>query len=154
MSEILLKSRLQEAMKAAMRAQEKDRLGVIRLILAQIKQIEVDERIDLAEDEARVLVILDKMLKQRRDSITQFEAANRQDLADKEHYEVSIIQTFMPQALDEAAVKNAIQEAVGLSGAQGLKDMKKVMDILKPKLQGRADMMKVGAQLKAHLEQL
>ncbi len=141
-----IKANLTEAMKDAMRRQEKDRLGTIRLMLSECKRIEVDERIEL--DDARVLSILDKMLKQRRDSIQQFEAGHRQDLADKEKAEMRIIQSFMPAALSESEIKEAITQAIQALQARGVQDMGKVMAQLKPTLQGRADMGKVGALVK------
>ena len=140
---------IEQAMKDAMRAKEKERLATIRLILAEIKRIEVDERIDI--DDARVLAVLDKMLKQRRDSIQQFEAAGRQDLADQEAAEVAVIQTFMPQQLDAAEVSAIIDEAIASTGASSMADMGKVMGILKPKLQGRADLGAASGELKKRL---
>ena len=140
---------IEQAMKDAMRAKEKERLATMRLILAEIKRIEVDERIDI--DDARVLAVLDKMLKQRRDSIQQFEAAGRQDLADQEAAEVAVIQTFMPQQLDAAEVSAIIDEAIASTGASFMADMGKVMGILKPKLQGRADLGAASGELKRRL---
>lgn len=144
-----LKQRIQEDMKSAMRAQQKQRLDAIRLILAAVKQIEVDERI-VVED-ARLLAILDKMLKQRRDSIEQYQAANRQDLVAQEQFEVNLIQEYMPAALSDAELDQLIAEAVAATGAAGVKDMGKVMAELKPKVQGRADMGKVGSKIKEKL---
>ena len=144
-----LKQRITDAMKDAMRAKDKERLGAVRLMLAEFKRIEVDERIEL--DEARILAVLDKMLKQRRDSIQQFEAANRQDLADKEIAEVSVIQEFMPAALSETEINQLVADAITQSGASSMKDMGAVMGILKPQLQGRADMGQVSKQIKALL---
>jgi uncharacterized protein YqeY len=141
-----IKGSLTEAMKDAMRRQEKDRLGTIRLMLSACKQIEVDERIEL--DDTRVLSILDKMLKQRRDSIQQFEAGRRQDLADKEKAEMVVIQAFMPAALSEAEIRTAITQTIQALQAKGIQDMGKVMAQLKLTLQGRADMGKVGALVK------
>ena len=138
MSDATLKARLTEAMKAAMRAQDKARLGAIRLIQADIKRVEVDERIEV--DDARVLVILDKMVKQRRDSIQQFESAGRMDLVAIEAGELAVIQEFLPQALGEAELELLIDDAMRESGAVAMKDMGKVMAILKPQVQGRADM--------------
>jgi uncharacterized protein YqeY len=143
-----LKETLTEAMKAAMRAQEKERLTTIRLILSEAKQIEVDERIVV--DDTRMLVILDKMLKQRRDSISQYQKANRQDLAEVEQAEILIIQEFMPQQLTEAEISKLISEAMTETGAKSVQDMGKVMAILKPKMQGRADMAVVGSLIKQH----
>ena len=146
MSEQELKARITQAMKAAMRAKEKDRLSVIRLILAEIKRIEVDERIEL--DNARLLALLDKMLKQRRDSAKQFEEAQRQDLADQENYEIGVIQDFLPTPLTNDEITALIKDAIEQSGAQSLKDMGKLMGILKPQLQGRADIGLVSKQIK------
>lgn len=144
-----LKQRIQDDMKAAMKAGEKDRLGVIRLILAAVKQIEVDERIVL--DDARTLAVLDKMLKQRRDSIAQYTAAGRMDLADAESAESVIIQEYLPKALTEQEVEAMIAEAIAETGASGVAGMGKVMAVLKPKMQGRADMAQVSARIKARL---
>lgn len=149
MSDATLKARLTEAMKAAMRAQEKARLGAIRLMLAEIKRVEVDERIEL--DDARVLAILDKMIKQRRDSIQQFESAGRTDLVEIEAGELAVIQEFLPRALDEAELELLIDDAMRESGAVAMKDMGKVMAILKPQVQGRADMGLVSQRIKARL---
>jgi uncharacterized protein YqeY len=144
-----LKTRINEDMKTAMKARETARLGAIRLLLAAIKQKEVDERVAL--DDAAVLSVIDKMLKQRRDSIAQYEAANRQDLADAEKFEVAVLTGYMPQALSEAEIAAAVAEAVAASGAAGMQDMGKVMAVLKPKLAGRADMAQVSARVKAAL---
>ena len=149
MSDATLKERLSEAMKAAMRAQEKFRLGAIRLIQAEIQRVEVDERI--AVDDARVLAILDKMIKQRRDSIQQFESAGRLDLVEIEAGELAVIQEFLPQALGEAELELLIDGAMLASGAVAMKDMGKVMAILKPQVQGRADMGVVSQRIKARL---
>jgi uncharacterized protein YqeY len=136
-------------MKAAMRARETARLGAIRLLLAAMKQREVDERIDLTD--ADVVAIIEKMLKQRRDSISQFKAANRQDLVDVEEFEVTVLQGYMPQQLSEAEIASAIAEAIASTGAAGPQDMGKVMGVVKPKLAGRADMGKVSGLIKAQL---
>lgn len=144
-----LKETITEAMKAAMRAHEKERLVTIRLILSEVKQIEVNERI--AVDDSRVLMILDKMLKQRRESITQFQKAARQDLVDIEQAEILIIQSFMPQPLTEGEITQLISMAITETGAKTIQDMGKVMAILKPKMQGRADMAVVGGLIKKHL---
>jgi hypothetical protein len=144
-----LKARIQEDMKSAMRSGDKRRLGVIRLILAAIKQREVDERIEL--DETQILAVLDKMLKQRRESVTQYEQAGRTDLAEQEHFEIGVVQGYLPQPLGAAEIDSLIAAAIAESGAAGVKDMGKVMGILKPKLQGRADMGAVSAQIKAKL---
>ena len=146
---MLIKEQVTEAMKLAMRAKDKERLGVIRLMLSDFKQVEVDERIELTDE--RVLAILDKMLKQRRESIRQYTEANRSDLSDKEQFEIEIIQSFMPQPLSEAEVDQIINEAFALSGATSVKDMGKVMAHLKPQLQGRADLAVVGLKVKARL---
>ena len=149
MSESALKTRITEAMKAAMRAQDKPRRDAIRLIQAEIKRIEVDERIEL--DDARVLAILDKMVKQRRDSIQQFEKADRQDLIDIEAIEIAVIQDFLPRALEPAEIDALIETALRESGASEMKDMGKVMALLKPQVQGRADMGVVSQRIKARL---
>jgi hypothetical protein len=144
-----LKLQITEDMKTAMRAKETARLGAIRLLLAAMKQKEIDERVELVD--ADVLAIIDKMLKQRRDSITQYEAAGRQELADVEKFEISVLQTYMPQQMSEAEVATAIEQAVAASGAASVQDMGKVMAILKPQLAGRADLGKVSGQVKAAL---
>ena len=144
-----LKTELQDAMKAAMKGGDKARLGVIRLMLAALKQVEVDERIEL--DDTRIITILDKMLKQRRESITQFDAAGRNELSDQEHFEIDVIQTFMPQALSDEEIETIINDAIATSGAASIKDMGKVMGIVKPKLAGRADMGKVSGTIKNRL---
>lgn len=133
-----LKSQLIEDMKAAMKGGEKNKLMVIRLINAAIKQREVDERLEL--DDAQVLVVLEKMLKQRRDSVSQYEAAQREDLAGVERYEIDVIQAYMPTPLNEAELEAAVKASISESGATGPQDMGKVMAILKPKVAGRADM--------------
>ncbi|MCV6638096.1 GatB/YqeY domain-containing protein [Candidatus Albibeggiatoa sp. nov. NOAA] len=144
-----LKQRIQEDMKTAMRAKEKSRLAVIRLIQAAIKQKEVDERIEL--DDTQVIAVLDKMLKQRRDSIEQYEKAERQDLADQEKYEVGIIQAYLPQQLTEAELNDIIEAVIAEIGAESIKDLGKVMGMIKPKVQGRADMKAVSQQIKQRL---
>jgi uncharacterized protein YqeY len=144
-----LKVRITEDMKTAMKARETARLGAIRLLLAAIKQREVDERVEL--DDAGVLAVIDKMLKQRRDSISQYESAGRQDLADAEKFEVGVLTGYMPQALSEAEIQDAVAEAIVASGAAGMQDMGKVMAVLKPKLAGRADMSQVSGLVKAAL---
>ena len=132
-----------------MREKDKARLGVIRLMTSAMKQIEVDERIEL--DDARVLTILDKMLKQRRESIKQYEAADRQELADQEAFEITIIQEFMPSQLTDDEISTIIDDAIATTGASSMKDMGKVMGIIKPKLAGRADMGAVSGKIKAKL---
>jgi len=145
----LLVDRIKDDMKAAMKSGEKARLGVIRLILSAIKQIEVDERIVL--DNERTLQVLDKMLKQRRESIRQFADAGRDDLVAIEEAEVLVIQEFLPQPLTDAEVDVMVDEAIATSGAQSVKDMGKVMGLLKAKMQGRADMSIVSGKIKAAL---
>ena len=144
-----LKERITDDMKAAMRAGEKERLGVIRMITSAIKQREVDERIAL--DDAQVLVVLEKMIKQRKESLAQFQAGNRQDLVDKEAAEITLLQTYMPSRLGDAELDALIAEAVAATGAASIKDMGKVMAVIKAKAQGRADMAAVGAKIKAKL---
>lgn len=145
----MLKQRLVEDMKTAMKAGEKRRLGVIRLINAAIKQREVDERIEL--DDIQVLAVLDKMLKQRRDSITQYEAAKREDLAEQERYEIGVCQEYLPAALSDDEIAALIEAAVAAAGALSQKDMGKVMALLKPQVQGRADVGAVSALVKQRL---
>src|SRR5512146_1121224 len=135
-----LKQQISDDMKAAMRAKDTARLGAIRLLLASMKQREVDERIELSD--ADVVAIIEKMLKQRRDSISQYEAAGRQELADVEKFEMGVLQTYMPQQLSDAEINAAIEEVVAATGAAGPQDMGKVMGALKPRLAGRADMGK------------
>ncbi len=144
-----LKASITSAQKEAMKAREKERLATIRLILAEFKRIEVDERIEL--DDARVLAVLDKMLKQRRDSISQYESAGRQDLADVEAAEIKVIETFLPAALTAEEIDGLIEEAISSSGAESVRDMGKVMGVLKPQLQGRADVGKVSQLVKQRL---
>ncbi len=144
-----LKQQIQEDMKAALRAQDKQRLGVVRLILAAIKQVEVDERVEV--DDTRITQILNKMLKQRHDSITQYDQAKRDDLADQERLEVGIIQTYLPEPLSEAEVDRLLSEVITKVGATSIKDMGKVMAELKEKLQGRADMTQISAKIKERL---
>ncbi len=145
----LLTDRIKEDMKASMKGGDKARLGVIRLILAAIKQVEVDERIVL--DNERVIQVLDKMLKQRRESIRQFADAGRDDLVAIEEAEIPVIQDFMPQALTETEIDAMVKDAVAESGAESVKDMGKVMALLKAKMQGRADMSAVSLKIKAAL---
>jgi uncharacterized protein len=144
-----LKERITDDMKAAMRSGEKERLGVIRLITSAIKQREVDERIVL--DDTQVLSVLEKMIKQRKESVVQFQAGNRQDLVDKENAEITLLQGYMPSQLSGAELDALIAEAVAATGATTIKDMGKVMAIIKAKAQGRADMASVGAKIKAKL---
>jgi len=146
----MLKQRLTDDMKAAMKAGDKPRLGVIRLINAAIKQREVDERIAL--DDTQVLAVLEKMVKQRRDSLAQYEAAGREDLAAVERFELGVCQEYLPEALSEAEIAALIDKAVTATGAASMRDMGKLMGVLKPKLQGRADMGAVSQQVKARLQ--
>lgn len=144
-----LKERIAEDMKAAMRAKETAKLGAIRLLMAAMKQREVDERITL--DDAAIIAITDKQLKQRRDSLSQYEAAGRKDLADVERYEIEVLSAYMPAGLSEAEIDAAIQASIAETGAAGPADMGKLMAALKPKLAGRADMGAVSAKLKIAL---
>lgn len=145
----MLKQQIQDDMKAAMKAGEKDKLGVIRLMMAAIKQREVDERIEL--DDTQVLAVLDKMVKQRRDSISQYEGAGREDLAEVERFEVRVIQGYLPAALSDAEIGALVDSAVAETGAGAMSDMGKVMAVLRPKIQGRADMGAVSALVKQRL---
>ena len=144
-----LKERITDDMKAAMRAGEKERLGLIRMITAAIKQREVDERIVL--DDTQVLIVLEKMIKQRKESLVQFQAGNRQDLVEKEAAEITLLQGYLPSQLSAAEIDALIAEAVAATGATSIKDMGKVMAVIKGKAQGRADMAAVGAKIKAKL---
>ncbi|HXZ08376.1 MAG TPA: GatB/YqeY domain-containing protein [Paraburkholderia sp.] len=144
-----LKDQINDDMKAAMRARETERLGTIRLLLAAIKQREVDERVTL--DDAAVTAVIDKMIKQRKDSISQFETAGRSDLVEKEAAELAVLSAYMPQQLSEAEVAAEVQAAIAQTGAAGPQDMGKVMGVLKPKLAGRADMTAVSGLVKAAL---
>lgn len=145
----MLKSRIQDDMKTAMKAGDKPRLGVIRLMLAAIKQREIDERITL--DDTQTLAVLDKMVKQRRDSISQYASAGREDLAEVERFEIGVIQDYLPAALSADAIAALIDAAVSASGAAAVSDMGKVMNVLRPQLQGRADMGAVSALVKQRL---
>ncbi len=144
-----LKERINEDMKAAMRAKETARLAAIRLLLAAVKQKEVDERVTL--DDAAVTAVIEKLLKQRKDSATQYEAAKRMDLADQEKFEIGVLSAYMPQQLSAEEVAGLVRQAVAETGAAGAKDMGKVMAWLKPKLAGRADMTSVSGLVKAAL---
>ena len=144
-----LKIQIQDAMKTAMKQHEKERLGTIRLILAALKQKEIDERIELTDTD--ILAILDKMLKQRRESIHQYQAAQRQDLVNQEQFEIGIIQNFMPAALSESEIADLLDLAFAQTEAKTISDMNKVMAIIKPQVQGRADMGKVGQLIKQRL---
>ncbi|HHO67822.1 MAG TPA: GatB/YqeY domain-containing protein [Gammaproteobacteria bacterium] len=144
-----VKERLQQDMKDAMRGGDKRRLGVIRLILAAIKQREVDERTELGDDQ--VLAVLDKMAKQRRESIDQYGKAGRDDLVEQEQFELDILKTYLPEQLGDAEIDALVDEALAATGASSMKDMGKVMGMLKPRLAGRADMGAVSARIKARL---
>jgi len=145
----MLKNRIKEDMIAAMKSGDKRRLGAIRLILAAIKQREVDERIEL--DDTNVLAVLDKMVKQRRDSIEQYENAGRNDLAEQESFEISVLSGYMPAALTEAEIDALIEQAIDTADASTVKDMGKVMALIKHKAQGRADMGKISAKVRDRL---
>ena len=147
MSEI--KASLTEAMKAAMRAKDSERLGTVRMALAALKQVEIDERIEL--DDARVLAILDKQVKQRTDAAKQYRDAGRDDLAVKEEAEMAVLREFLPQPLSADEINQLIDDAIASTGAAGMQDMGKVMGILKPQIQGRADVGAVSGQVKARL---
>ena len=144
-----LKAQISEDMKTAMRAKDSVRLGAIRLLQAAIKQREVDERIEL--DDSNVIAVIEKMLKQRRDSISAYESANRHDLADIEKFEVTVLQTYLPQQLTEDEVKVILEKVVVETGAAGIKDMSKVMAAIKPLVAGRADMGKISGLIKTRL---
>ena len=144
-----LKAQISEDMKTAMRAKDSARLGAIRLLQAAIKQREVDERIELSD--ADVIAAIEKMLKQRRDSITAYESANRKDLADVEKFEVTVLQTYLPQQLTEAEVIDILEKVVVDTSATGIKDMSKVMAAIKPLVVGRADMGKISGLIKTRL---
>lgn len=142
-----LKDRIQDDMKAAMRARDKQRLGVIRLILAAVKQREVDERIEL--NDAQTLGVLEKMIKQRKESLAQYQSAGREDLAAQEAFEIDLIQTYLPAPLSEEDLDALIVNAIAVAGAQSVRDMGKVMALIKDQAQGRVDMTTVGARVKA-----
>jgi uncharacterized protein YqeY len=144
-----LKDRIREDMKAAMRGGDKRRLGVIRLVMAAVKQREVDDRIEL--DDAQVTVVLDKMVKQRRESQSQYEQAQRADLAEQEAYEITVLQEYLPAPLSDAEIAQLIEAAIRETGASSMKDMGKVMGVLRPRLAGRADMGAVSGQIKVRL---
>ena len=149
MPDSALKIRIESDMKDAMRARDKQRLGVIRLIMADYKRVEIDERIKL--DDERITLILDKMAKQRRDSIDQFSKAERQDLVDQETFELKLITEYLPEQLDEAEIDRLLDEAIVEAGASSMKEMGQVMAILRPKVQGKADMGAVSTKLKGRL---
>jgi hypothetical protein len=142
-----LKDRIQDDMKAAMRAKEKERLGAIRLILAAIKQREVDERI--VRSDSQVLSVLEKMIKQRRESLAQYQSASRDDLAAQEAFEIKLIQSYLPAPLSETEIDTLIADAITATGAQSVRDMGKVMALIRDQAQGRADMAAVSARVKA-----
>ena len=144
-----LKNQIQDAMKTAMKSGDKDRLAVVRLMMSAIKQVEVDERIEV--DDSRTLGILDKMVKQRRESISQFQSGGRDDLATKEQAEIDIIAEFLPQALSDAEIETIINDAITQTGAASMKDMGKVMGIVKPQITGRADVGAVSGKIKSLL---
>ena len=144
-----LRDQLNEDIKNAMKAREQEKLAALRLMLSAVKQREVDERITL--DDAGVVGVVEKMIKQRKDSISQYEKASRQDLADKEKYEISVIEGYLPKQMSEAEVAAAIDAAIASTGAKGAADMGKVMGVVKPQLAGKADMGKVSALVKARL---
>ena len=144
-----LKKRIKGAVVSAMKSGEKKRLGIIRLMTSAMKQIEVDERIEL--DDARIIVILDKMVKQRRESISQFKTAGRDDLVTQENFEIDIIQEFLPQALSEEEIESIVNQAIEQSSASSIKDMGKVMGLVKPQIIGRADMGEVSGHIKSLL---
>lgn len=144
-----LKNQISEAVKDAMRAKDKARLGVLRMLMSEFKRVEVDERIEL--DDTRVLAILDKQLKQRKDSAKQYEDAGRQDLADQENFEITVIQDFMPAALSSDEITAILKSAIAETSAESMKDMGKVMAIVKPQVQGRADMGEVSKLVKTLL---
>ncbi|MBC8519717.1 MAG: GatB/YqeY domain-containing protein [Gammaproteobacteria bacterium] len=141
--------KINSSVKDAMRSRDKDRLKTLRLITSTVKQIEVDERIEV--DEERLLTVLDKMVKQRRDALSQFESAGRQDLADIETAEITIIQEFMPEQLSDSEIDEMIKQAIAETGASSMKEMGKVMGIIRPKAQGRADMGQLSGKIKAQL---
>ena len=144
-----LREQINEDIKSAMKAREQEKLGALRLLLSEVKRREVDERITL--DDAGVIAVVEKMLKQRKDSISQFEKAARQDLVDKEKFEVGVLEGYLPQQLGQAEVEAIVAEAIASTGAKGAADMGKVMGVVKPKLAGRADMGKVSGLVKSKL---
>lgn len=144
-----IKQQIDSQVKDAMRAKDKQRLGILRLTMSEIKRIEVDERIEL--DDTRVLAILDKMIKQRKDSLDQYQKADRKDLADQEAYELSVLGEYLPDQLDESEIEQLVIDAVKTTGAKAMQDMGKVMAALRPNIQGRADMGQVSSLVKAQL---
>ena len=145
-----LKNKITDDMKTAMKARDKDRLKVVRMILAAVKQVEVDTRTEL--DDTAVLGVLEKMVKQRRDSVEQFRQGGRDDLADNELAEITVLETYLPEQLDEAEIDALIDEAIQSTGADGMRDMGKVMGVIKSKAAGRADMGVIGGKVKARLD--
>jgi uncharacterized protein len=145
-----LKDQITDAMKAAMKARDKERLGTLRLMLSECKRVEVDERIELADE--RVLAILDKMIKQRRDSARQYQEAGREALAEQENYEITVIEEFLPEALSSEELATIIDQAIADSGADSPRDMGKVMALIKPQIQGRADMGAASLMVKQRLQ--
>ncbi|KTD08405.1 GatB/YqeY domain-containing protein [Legionella jamestowniensis] len=146
---MMIKDRISNDIKDAMRARDKKKLDTLRLITAAVKQVEVDERIEV--DDARMLVILDKLAKQRKESIAQFKSANRNDLVEQEQFELDIINNYLPTPLSDAEIKALVDKAIAETSAEKMSDMGKVMTLLKPQLQGRADMTQVSALIKARL---
>ena len=144
-----LKKQIQDAVISAMKSGEKERLKIVRLITSSMKQVEVDDRIEL--DDARIIAILDKMVKQRRESISQFKTAGRDDLVKQESFEIDIIQEFLPQALSEEEVDTIVNQAIETTGASSIKDMGKVMGLVKPQIIGRADMGEISGRIKSLL---
>ncbi len=144
-----LRDKVNDDMKAAMKAREAEKLGALRLLLAAVKQREVDERITL--DDAQMVAVVEKMIKQRKDSISQYEKAARQDLADKEKYEISVLEAYLPTQMTQAEIEAAVTEAIASTGAKSAADMGKVMGVVKPRLAGKADMGKVSALVKGKL---
>ncbi len=145
-----IKSRIESSVKDAMRARDTRRLGVLRLTMSELKKVEIDERIEL--DDTRVLAILDKMSKQRKDSLAQFQQAGREDLVEQESFELDLLKEYMPEALDDAAVLAIIDQAIADSGASSMKDMGQLMGLIRPQVQGRADMGAVSAIVKEKLQ--
>lgn len=149
MSKSAIQARINEAVKDAMRAKDKERLNTLRLATAEFKKVEVDERIEL--DDTRVIAIIDKMIKQRKDSVSQFTSGGRQDLADKEQAEITVLTEFLPAALSDAELDELIKQTIADTGAEGMKDMGKVMAALKPQVQGRTDMGALSQKIKGLL---
>ena len=145
-----IKSRIESSVKDAMRARDTRRLGVLRLTMSELKKVEIDERIEL--DDTRVLAILDKMSKQRKDSLAQFQQAGREDLVEQESFELDLLKEYMPEALDDAAVLAIIDQAIADSGASSMKDMGQLMGLIRPQVQGRADMGAISAIVKEKLQ--